>query len=194
MSEATHKPTRPAATRRALLTGAASALVATGLPIPTANASPADTRLLATIARVRPRLSALSAAKERSHAAYALAEADPDMPAGGPGALISDMQAQGSLLSARLIERLWKARVDTVQNRYGHHEAYDEWNRLDHDFRPILARVLAMRPRTAEGAYEKWRLVFEGYAETDQWGPEDFDEFMVPVLLADLERLAGDRS
>jgi hypothetical protein len=47
-----------------------------------------------------------------------------------------------------------------------------------------------MRPRTAQGAHEKWKLVFDGFRDTDQWDVEDFDEFMVPALVADLERLA----
>ena len=46
-----------------------------------------------------------------------------------------------------------------------------------------------MRPRTAEGAHEKWKLAFDAFRETEQWDVEDFDEFMVPAMLADLARL-----
>jgi len=61
-----------------------------------------------------------------------------------------------------------------------------------HELRVLhLPRLLAIRPRTAEGAHEKWKLVFKAFQETEQWDVEDFDEFMVPALLADLARLAG---
>jgi hypothetical protein len=176
--------------RRRFLRLAGVTAAATALLAAPALATRNDARLFAMIARVRPMLAALTAAGERAHSAYALADADPDMP-GGQISFVRDMRERGSLLSEDALERLWEARANTVRNRHGYHAAYDQWNTLDSEFRPILARLLAMRPNTAQGALEKWQLVFAGHLETSQCEPEDVEEFLMPAMLADLKRLAG---
>ena len=176
--------------RRFLRLAGATAAATALLAAPALAKGRDDTRLFALIGRVRPLLAALTAADERAHSAYAFADADPDMP-GGQVSFVRDMRERGSLLSEEALERLWDARANTVRNRHGYHPAYDRWNTLDSEFRPVLARLLAMRPNTAQGALEKWQLVFAGHLETSQCEPEDVEEFLMPAMLADLARLAG---
>ena len=178
--------------RRRFLRLAGTTAVATAfLAAPTLAKGCDDTRLFATIARIRPLLAAHAGAEERARAGHALVEADPDKPVGTPIDFAATERDKGSPLSERTLLRLWHKRSAAVYRRHGYDVASDEWNRLGHELRFVhLPRLLSMRPRTAEGAHAKWRLVFEGFRETDQWDPEDFDEFMVPALLADLERLA----
>lgn len=190
MSKATDQTTssRRRFLRLAGVTAAATAL----LPAPALAKSRDDTRLYALIARIRPLLSAHAAAEERAHATHALAMADPELPHGLPVLWVDDQIANGSKLSRRALLRLERARTEAVYRRHGYDVASDEWNRTGHELRVVhLPRLLSMRPRTAEGVHEKWKIVFQGYAETDQWYPEDFDEFLVPAVLADLKRLAG---
>jgi hypothetical protein len=193
MSKANRDPITP--NRRRFLSTAAIASAAVVLPAIPAAATLAkgrdDTRLFAMIARVRSLLPPYVAAEARAQETHALADADPDMPQGSPVAWVAEQRASGSLLSERVLDRLYWGRADKIWTRHGYSAASDEWNRLGHELRFVhLPRLLSMRPRTAEGARDKWRLVFEAFRETDQWDPEDFDEFMVPALLADLERLA----
>jgi hypothetical protein len=173
--------------RLAGVTAAATALLAA----PALAKGRDDTRLLAMIARIRPLLSAHAAAEERAHATHALVLADPELPHGGPTLWVDKQIASGSALSRRALHRLERARTEAIYRRHSYDVASDEWNRTGHELRTVhLPRLLSMRPRTAEGARDKWRLAVEAFRETDQWEPEDFDEFMVPALLADLERLA----
>jgi len=191
MSKATqNSSTTPASRRRFLRLAASSAAAVTLLATPALAKGRDDTRLFAMIARVRPLLAAHAAAEERAHAAHALVEADPDTVA-SPAAWVGEQQAGGSQLSERVLYRLCRARSEAVYERHGYRAASDEWNQLGHELRAVhLPRLLSMRPATMAGAHEKWRLVFEAFREVDQWEPEDFDEFMVPALVADLGRLA----
>jgi hypothetical protein len=171
--------------RLAASTAAASALLAT----PALAKGRDDTRLLAMIARIRPLLAAHAAAEKRARETHALVEADPDR-IDTPRGWVDEQIANGSPLSERVLFRLERARTQAVYARHGYDVASDEWNRLGHELRAVhLPRLLAMRPRTAEGAHEKWKLVFKAFQETEQWDVEDFDEFMVPAMLADLKRL-----
>ena len=187
MSKANQNPTT---NRRRFLRLAGATAAATAFLATPALAARNDARLFALIGRVRPMLAALTAAGECAHSAYAFVDADPDMP-GGQVSFVRDMRERGSLLSEEALERLWDARANTVRNRHGYHPAYDQWNTLDSEFRPVLARLLTMRPNTAQGALEKWQLVFAGHLETSQCEPEDVEEFLMPAMLADLARLAG---
>jgi hypothetical protein len=192
MSKANPNAITPTNRRRFLRLAAGTAAATALLAAPALANGRDDTRLLAMIARVRPLLSAHAAAEKRAHQTHALADADPDMPQGSPTAWIDEQRAKTPFLSGRVINRLYWARARKVWARHGYSAASDEWNRLGHELRFVhLPRLLSMRPRTAEGAWDKWRLVFDGFRETEQWDPEDFDEFMVPALLADLKRLAG---
>jgi hypothetical protein len=191
MSKANPNAITPTNRRRFLRLAAGTAAATALLSAPALAKGRDDTRLFAMIARVRPLLSAHAAAEERSHAAYALVEADPDR-IDTPVGWVDEQLANGSPLSRRALCRLCDARTAAVYRRHGYDTASDEWNRLGHELRSVhLPRLLSMRPRTTEGARDKWRLVFEAFRETEQWDPEDFDEFMVPALLADLKRLAG---
>jgi hypothetical protein len=188
MTKATDQTT---SSRRRFLRLAASTASATALlAAPALAKSRDDTRLFAMIARVRPLLVAYTAAAERSRAAFALVEADPDR-INTPRGWVDEQLANGSPLSRRALCRLCDARIAAVYRRHGYDVASDEWNRLGDELRGNLRHLLAMRPRTTQGAHEKWKLVFEGYAETNQFEPEDLEEYLAPAVLADLGRLAG---
>jgi hypothetical protein len=191
MSKAKQDAITPTNRRRFLRLAASTAAATAFLSAPALARGRDDARLFAVIDRVRPLLVAYTAAAERSHAAFALVEADPDR-INTPRGWVDEQIANGSPLSERLLFRLESARTQAVYARHGYDVASDEWNRLGHELRSVhLPRLLSMRPRTTEGARDKWRLVFEAFRETDQWDPEDFDEFLVPAMLADLGRLAG---
>ena len=158
--------------RRRFLRLAASTAAATALlAAPALAKGRDDTRLFAMIARIRPLLSAHAAAEERAHATHALVMADPELPHGGPTLWVDKQIADGSKLTRRALCRLCDARTAAVYRRHGYDVASDEWNRTGHDLRTVhLPRLLSMRPRTAEGAHEKWKLAFDAFRETEATG------------------------
>jgi hypothetical protein len=176
--------------RRRFLRLAASTAAATALLAAPALASGRDDkRLLATIAEAHATVTRFTETGERSHACYELVQADPEKPEGGPVDFAAAERENGSPLSERALMRLWHERAAAVYRRHGHDKASDEWNGTGDRLRALLRRICATRPRTVEGAAAKAAL-FSAAVEADCWDAEDLAEYGLPVLVADLGRLA----
>jgi len=148
-----------------------------------------DTRLLATIAKAHAAVEHYSETRERAHACYELVQADPEKSDLSPCEFADTELESGSPLSRRALLRLWHERHDAVYRRHGYGAASNEWNASGRRLRALLSRVCATQPRTVEGASAKAAL-FAAALNVDCWDDEDLIEYGLPVLVADLGRLA----
>jgi hypothetical protein len=184
------KQTSTTTDRRRFLRLAASTAAATAfLAAPAFANTRDDKRLLATIAEAHATVKHYTDTGERSHACYELVQADPEKPEGGPVDFAAAERESGSRLSERALMRLWHERKDAIYRRHGYDTASDEWNATGDRLRSLLRRICATRPRTVEGASAKAAL-FAAALEADCWDAEDLAEYGLPVLAADLGRLA----
>jgi hypothetical protein len=77
-----------------------------------------------------------------------------------------------------------------IWRQTGYDAASEKRNKKRQTLRPMLRRIRRLRPRTAEALSAKSALL-KMALDADHWDNEDFIEYGLPVLIADLARLAG---
>jgi hypothetical protein len=160
-------------------------LAAEGQRILRATLAAADRRLLDAVKATRAATVEYRVAHRESERLYHEAECHPDMPEiyerrafGKPRTPMSNEAFKAANL-ARV--KVWR----TVGYDFAHRKREEAWKRL----RPLLRRVCALRPQSV-GALSAKAATLKTALDVDFWDDEDFVECGLPVLLADLERLA----
>jgi hypothetical protein len=138
-----------------------------------------DRRILDAVKAAKTALAEYRVICREANRLYHEAQCHPDMPERlGGAASPAEFKAR-----ERATRKIWhQTGYDVTADRRNEMRA----KRL----RPMFRRICRLRPRTVEGMSAKASALGMAF-DVDYWDKDDFMEYALPVLLADLARLAG---
>jgi hypothetical protein len=138
-----------------------------------------DRRILDAVKAAKTALAEYRVISREVSRLYHEAECHPDMPehGGSPAASPAEFAAR-----ERARKKIW--------HQTGYDVASDHRNKARDVLRPMLRRICRLQPRTVEALSAKSALL-KTALDVDYWDGEDFIEYALPVLIADLARLTG---
>ena len=158
----------------------------------TGTLSAADRRILDAVKAAKTALTGYRVLCREVHRLYREAQCHPDYPEtqgefwrrrarGEPQTPVSN---EAFRAADRAKQKVWRA--------VGYDVASDNRNQARSRLRPMLRRICRLRPRIV-GALSAKAALFKMAVDVDFWDDDDFMEYAVPVLLADLAHLAERR-
>jgi hypothetical protein len=150
----------------------------------------ADRRLLEAVKAAKTALAEYRVISRETNRLYHEAECHPDYPEtygdyyrrrarGEPQTPVSNEAFQAN---ERARKKVWRA--------VGYDVAADKREKARKQLRPMLRRICRLRPPTV-GALSAKAAALNMALDVDYWDGEDFIEYGLPVILADLKRLTA---
>src|SRR5258708_3134994 len=150
--------------------------------------SPADQdqRLIAAVEKARDALIIHAAAAAKSHATFALVEAERPTYAA--------LRETHAGLEESAIDRMYMETHDRLSERHGYALAKAAWDAAGDVLEHLLGQVFPLRPKTLRGAALKAALLLDAVRddEGESLLTDDTREAVLSALAADMRRLAGE--